>query len=443
VTPVGVHQTTDNVVRGRGPCREIDDHDPPSSLPAASGALSAPIVTSGISEYNRLPPVARVATRAEWLTLIGLWLLLVVQSVGPTTSVFRLAGVPMTHRQITVYCLMGTVLWIALTPLLFMLFDRTPVTGRARVRNFTLRVVTVVVAAACHTVVVRTVMFALVPVMGIDPRFYTTELMSWSSTLQSSFNEELIIVLAHVVLQRVHRSRMQQRRAADLEASLIRAKLHALSKELQPHFLFNTLNGIAALMPDDPRLAEAMIVRLGDLLRITLDEVSGGELALGVELERLDLYLDLQQMRFGPRLTVTRDVARDALEARVPAMVLQPLVENALTHGIGPRPGPGTIGITAYRCGERLRITVDDTGVGLPANLRARESTGLRNTRKRLAVMFPANHRFDIGPGPGGRGTLVTIEIPFRTVAPPELETPPLGVTVSSEPTVTPSSALS
>jgi two-component system LytT family sensor kinase len=404
--------------------------------------MQVAIAHSDVSDCTRLPPVARAATRAEWGTLIALWLILVAQSIGPATSVFRLAGVPITHRQMMVYCFAGTFLWIALTPLLFAAFDRTPVMGRARARNFALRVVITVTAAAVHAEVVRALMLALGPVMDIDPRFYTTELMSWGSSFQTSFNEELVVVLAHVVLQRVHRSRIQQRRAAELEASLVRAKLHALSKELQPHFLFNTLNGIAALVPDDPRLAEAMLVRLADLLRITLDEVSGAELALGVELERLDLYLELQQMRFGPRLSVTRDVAPDVLEARVPAMLLQPLVENALTHGIGPRSGPGRIGITAYRHGERLRITVDDTGVGLPANVRARESTGLRNTRKRLAVMFPANHQFDIGPGPDGRGTLVAIEIPFRTAPPAEIETPQLGVPVSIGTALTPSSAV-
>jgi signal transduction histidine kinase len=386
------------------------------------------MLRSDVSDCSRLPPVARAATRAEWGTLIALWLILVAQSVGPATSVFRLAGVPITHRQMTVYCLSGTFLWIALAPLLFAVFDRTPIMGRARVRNFALRAVVMLGAATLHASAISMLMLALQSPLDIDPRFYTTELTNGSSALQTSFNEELIILLAHAVLQRVHRSRAQERRAAELEASLVRAKLHALSKELQPHFLFNALNGIAALMPEDPRLAEAMLVRLGDLLRITLDEVSGGELTLQMELERLDLYLDLQQMRFGPRLSVARDISPDTLEARVPAMLLQPLVENALTHGIGPRPGPGRIEIAAHRSNERLRITVDDTGVGLPGNVRARESTGLRNTRKRLAVMFPANHHFDIGPGLGGRGTHVAIDIPFRTVVPPEQETPPLGV---------------
>jgi two-component system, LytTR family, sensor kinase len=390
-------------------------------------------VRSDVSECNRLPPVARAATRGEWGTLIAVWLILVAQSIGPATSVFRLAGVPMTHRQMTVYCFAGTFLWIALAPLLFAAFDRTPVMGRARARNFALRVVIIVTAAVVHAEVVRALMVALGPVMDIDPRFYTTELTNWTSSFQASFNEQLIILLAHVVLQRVHRSRIQQRRAAELEASLVRAKLHALSKELQPHFLFNTLNGIAALVRDDPRLAEAMLVRLGDLLRITLDEVSGAELALGIELDRLDLYLELQQMRFGSRLTVARDVAPDVLDARVPAMLLQPLVENALTHGIGPRPGPGSIRIAAQRHDGRLRITIDDTGIGLPADARTRESTGLRNTRKRLAVMFPANHRFDIGAGLDG-GTHVAIEIPFRTSPPTEIETPQLGVPIGFAP---------
>lgn len=220
------------------------------------------------------------------------------------------------------------------------------------------------------------------------------------------------MLLAHVVIQRVHRSRYRQRRAAELEASLARARLHALSKELQPHFLFNTLNGIAALVQEDPRLAEAMLVRLGDLLRVTLDEGREGEISLRLELEHLDLYLDLQQMRFGPRLAVVRDVPPDVLQAQVPAMLLQPLVENALTHGIGPKPGPGEVGITARRMGDRVSITVHDTGRGLSPVVK--ESTGVRNTRARLAAMFSGDYRFALESRGDGQGTLVTIEIPFR-----------------------------
>jgi two-component system LytT family sensor kinase len=395
-----------------------------------------------LSDFNRLPPVAHAATRAEWLALIGVWMLLGLSSVASMVDAFELGGIRVTYSQSAGHVLFDVLLWIALSPLLFRVLDRTPIVRAVWLRNLALRTSLAAGAILGVAALSYAKIFVLGPLVGLDERLYASEHTNWKFTVYHSLHGFVIVLLSHVVLQRVHRNRHRQRRAAELEASLVRAKLHALSKELQPHFLFNTLNGIAALVTDDPRLAEAMLVRLGDLLRITLDEVSGAELALGVELERLDLYLELQEMRFGSRLTVARDVAPDVLEARVPAMLLQPLVENALTHGIGPRPGPGSIRITARRRDDRLRITIDDTGVGLPGDVRSRESTGLRNTRKRLAVMFPANHRFEIGPGVDGRGTHVAIEIPFRTAPPAEVETPQLGVPVSIRPALTPSSAL-
>ena len=203
----------------------------------------------------------------------------------------------------------------------------------------------------------------------------------------------------------------------ETEASLSRAQLHALSVELQPHFLFNTLNAIAALVRADPRTAESMLVKLSDLLRLTLDGTAGGESSLGDEMERLELYVALQQMRFGPRLTVTTAIPDDIRGARVPSMLLQPLVENALTHGIGPKVGPGAIAITGARDGDRLVLSVLDDGVGLPADARSRERIGVGNTRARLATLFPGNHRFELAPVESG-GVRATIDIPLQQAVP-------------------------
>jgi LytS/YehU family sensor histidine kinase len=216
-----------------------------------------------------------------------------------------------------------------------------------------------------------------------------------------------MIVVAHVLLQRWR----EQRQLAALERSLADTRLQALSLQLQPHFLFNTLNGIAALIRLDPRLAEQMIVRLSELLRATLDQSSDGVVPLSVELSHLELYVSLQLMRFGPRLTVMREIDPATELAAVPSMVLQPLVENALTHGIARRVGPARLCLRSRREGEMLVLCVEDDGVGLP-QAPAREGTGIGTTRARLAAMFKGTARLTLRPRAGG-GTIAEVRLPI------------------------------
>jgi two-component system, LytTR family, sensor kinase len=365
-----------------------------------------------VSDFDRLPPIARTTTRAEWVSLVVIWTFLIVRSIEPTTHWLRTTGIPTSHWPVAAHITFEVLVWVLATPFLFMAFDRTPVVRGARVRNFTLRFVLAGLAIVAHAALSRATLFALVSFMGANERLYTSDALDWQATLGYSAEGFGVVLLAHVVIQRIHRSRYRQRRAAELETSLAKAKLHALSNELQPHFLFNTLNGIAALVQEDPRLAETMLVRLGDLLRVTLDDGADGEISLGLELEHLDLYLDLQEMRFGPRLTVVRDIAPDVLKVQVPSMLLQPLVENALTHGIGPKPGPGEVRITARRLVDRVSITIEDTGTGLPPVVG--ESTGIRNTRARLSAMFSTEYHFALESRRDREGTIVTIQIPLR-----------------------------
>jgi two-component system LytT family sensor kinase len=223
-----------------------------------------------------------------------------------------------------------------------------------------------------------------------------------------------LCVTAYLVLQVIHRGRIERRRTREVERSLREARLHALALELQPHFLFNTLNGIAALMRSDPRTAERMVVKLSDLLRLTLESGKSGQLPLGEELRQLELYLGLQQMRHGSRLTVRREVPSELAPARIPAMLLQPLVENALSHGIGGRPGPGTLSLCAWRDGNRLCLSVEDDGVGVPTGGPTCEGIGLSNTRARLGALYPDEHEITIEPRLEG-GTRVLICMPYET----------------------------
>jgi sensor histidine kinase YesM len=203
-------------------------------------------------------------------------------------------------------------------------------------------------------------------------------------------------------------------RAATLEAQMHEARLNALRMELNPHFLYNALNAIAGLVrrQDGPRAVE-MLARLGTLLRLTLERDSGHEVTLGRELELLDLYLDIERTRFSDRLQVDLDVPIETLDALVPAFVLQPLVENAIRHGIAPVLEPGWIRIAASARGGTLAIEIADTGPGIAAEGARSQGVGLRNTRARLAQLYGASAGLRLEHGAGG-GTIATLWLPFR-----------------------------
>ncbi|MBK7998260.1 MAG: histidine kinase [Verrucomicrobia bacterium] len=202
--------------------------------------------------------------------------------------------------------------------------------------------------------------------------------------------------------------------AAALETRLTEARLQALQMQLNPHFLFNTLNAIASLMHKDVDAADRMIVRLSELLRYALDSTNEQEVPLRQELDFLGRYLDIQRARFGERLTIKHEVEDAAKEARVPNLILQPLVENAIEHGLEPQARSGEIVLRAFRRDGRLVLEVEDNGVGLKSGMKPSEGIGLSNTRARLQQLYGASQRLDFVSSPSG-GLMVRIEIPFRS----------------------------
>jgi len=198
-----------------------------------------------------------------------------------------------------------------------------------------------------------------------------------------------------------------------LEARLTQAQLESLKLQLHPHFLFNTLNTITALINTDPRAAERMVSGLSDLLRLSLRSAPEPEVPLERELEVLDRYVEIQTVRFKDRLTVSFHIDPAARRALVPNLILQPLVENAIRHGIAPRAAPGRIEISAARVDGLLALRVTDNGVGGTPGVALREGIGLSNARARLRSLYGAAHRFEAGCGPSG-GFAVSIDIPFR-----------------------------
>jgi two-component system LytT family sensor kinase len=202
-----------------------------------------------------------------------------------------------------------------------------------------------------------------------------------------------------------------EQRVARLQAELTQAQLQALKMQLHPHFLFNTLNSISSYLRTDVEVADEMIGQLGDFLRMTLRNPGTEEIVLEKELEFLKRYLGIEQLRFQDRLDAQFEIDPETLSALVPNFILQPVVENAVRHGISTRSGKGTIRIAAKRQNGQLQILIYDNGPGLPAQIT--EGIGIAATRDRLRRMYGMDGHLDLANQPEG-GALVTLGIPFH-----------------------------
>jgi len=234
--------------------------------------------------------------------------------------------------------------------------------------------------------------------------------------LRAGFNIPIYLTIASLCHAFVYFRRTQQRdrRALELESQLGQARLQTLRMQLQPHFLFNTLNAISTLVQTNPAAAQEMIGSLGQMLRLSLDSGSEPEVPLEEELKFLNCYLEIAQTRFGNRLEVNYDLGPETGNALVPTFILQPLVENAVRHGIEPAAAGGTIEISVRHDGQMLLILIRDSGVGLAAEPSAPGGIGIANTRARLASLYPGWHHFAVRNSAAG-GCVAELEIPFHT----------------------------
>ena len=198
---------------------------------------------------------------------------------------------------------------------------------------------------------------------------------------------------------------------SNLQAQLSRAQFDALRMQLHPHFLFNTLNTISILIDEEPEKANRMLHHLSDLLRFTLEKSGKDEVQLGEEIDYIQRYLKIEQIRFEDRLTVTYDIPEETMGIRIPNLILQPIVENAIKHGIAPSAKSGHIHISSSVSAEDVIITVEDNGAGFPDDDDWNEGIGLSNTRARLDRFSRASDRFKIGIGALG-GARVTLVLP-------------------------------
>lgn len=321
--------------------------------------------------------------------------------VGPTFCIWLLCG----------------TLWFIVTPVLLLLARRAPLDRRRWFRNALLHIVFSVAISLVLLFVfaVLSRAFSLAP-----PQLSLLE--SFRGLLVSSLHAEIVTYWLVIGLTQTidyyRKYRERELRASQLETKLAQARLEALRMQLHPHFLFNTLNSISVLMADDIKAARRMLNRLSDFLRASLAVENRDEVTLKEELEFLQNYLEIEQTRFQDRLSVKMDIEPAVLDARVPHLLLQPLVENAIRHGIAPRAEEGVIQIHATRDNGMVRLSVSDNGVGFGAGADHvfAKGIGLSNTKQRLSQLYGSAHRFEITTAQQA-GFEVTIAIPFREKA--------------------------
>jgi signal transduction histidine kinase len=316
-------------------------------------------------------------------------------------------------------CLLSAYLWAALTPAVVALAKRCMPSRRRWVAP----VGTLLLAAGAAPLVHGTAFQLAYPFLMGFPCVIETQIGALAEMLPLSFLTEFAtfwaIVGATWTVTYAHLSRERALRASQLQTRLARARLEALKTQLHPHFLFNALHSVLPLVFRDADAASRTVRRLSDLLRLSLRNEAYDLLPLSREIEILAVYLEIQRTRFADRLTIALDVPESLGDALVPTLILQPLVENAIKHGIAARPGAGRVEVRARRERDgRLSLLVADDGPG-PSSAERPEGgggVGLRNTRERLALLYGDDHEFAFEGAPG-HGCRVRLSVPYVPVS--------------------------
>ena len=358
-------------------------------------------------------PMALSRRAATALTTFGVFTLIALAFASSNYASYTFKHEPINAWDPIGYAATEWYLWALLCPLIFAVARRWPLTADTWPRRWVAYLLTWLV---CHLVIASVYIVlerqwgtATIRAMPLDNMvlLYFTKRIAFSLLVFTA-----IVVVAHTMdLYRRYRDR--ERRTLQLETQLTRAQLEALKNQLHPHFLFNTLNTISALIHRDVEAADRVVSRLGDLLRLSLQE-GEQEVTLAQELSFLQHYLDIQHTRFQDRLRVEQDVEPGLLDALVPSLILQPLVENAVRHAIEPRSAAGLIAIRARRANGRISLEVSDDGPGMsPLKSGGCAGIGLNNTRARLEQLYGSEQRFTLANRDEG-GVLVRMEFPFR-----------------------------
>jgi LytS/YehU family sensor histidine kinase len=290
-----------------------------------------------------------------------------------------------------------------------------PLRGTRRSRHLLLRVLGALALMPVASWISATATLSAGKTFGIAPDIIAAIVPGYPEQLFWASCAVVGASLAYLVLRRLHAARDLEQRNAELRRLAVEAQLSALAAEVRPHFLFNALNNLAELVHQDPARAEQMVLHLSSLLQATLTHGRQRTVSLAEELEQVNHYLAVQQMRFEDRLQMSQIVDAAALTARVPPMLLQPLVENAVVHGIEGRVGASRLHISVRATDGTLAIQVDDDGPGPGGSSHAGTGTGLRNVRDRLAALYGDAARAELMSRAGG-GASMRVQLPLAPV---------------------------
>ena len=350
---------------------------------------------------------------ADFLAIFGFWTFLALLSAASRLLDPRGFGFRgMSPAGPVLLAFIESWLWALMTPAIFWLGSRVGLERRALLwRILLLFGVGIIVSIVVYLVlaVARDQIFGTValrrrpfqPRLEIATFRFVPQLLFYFGVVAAGFAREYFL-----------RTRQQQAHAALLQAQLAEARLEALRTQMNPHFLFNTLHAVSAMVERDPSGVRKMIARLSELLRHTTDAHAADLVPLRDELELLGRYIEIMEIRFQGRLRIERRIDPATLEARVPNLILQPIVENALEHGASRLKGEGLIEISSERRGEQLVLSVRDNGPGLREQMQA--GVGVGNTRARLAQLYGSAGTLTLTSPPEG-GTVAEIALPFRT----------------------------
>ncbi len=356
----------------------------------------------------------------KWAAIVAVWVMLGVIYAGPIYFEVRAEGMDHAAWRIFSWGILTWLAWAPLTPAIIWLARRYSLVEDTWKRNLLIHLPAFFLISAAHSAAATAITLRIKPFdnMGSSPFAFWPRFLS---RLQGSLGPDLLVYGAVIgtfyAFDYYRKYREREFQASRLEAQLAQAQLDSLRMQLHPHFLFNTLNSIVGLVRDNKNSAAvSMLVGLSDLLRHALEHSARHEVELREELNFIKLYLKIQEMRFSDRLQIEFDIDPATTRALVPNLILQPLTENALRHGIGRSAESGLVGISSAVTNGHLRLTVYDNGAGLPDDWQMKGSTGigLANTVARLQQLYDDNHEFDIRNRDGG-GVEVVILIPMRT----------------------------
>jgi signal transduction histidine kinase len=362
------------------------------------------------------------ATRPKWSLIVLVWLIPAAVALLQAVAGYLLRG---TLKEEWFWALMQIprwLTWVPITPIVFYAADRFPFRRDRLARSTWTHLGLALMIAVVIEVLWLQISFLIQSYLEPEAlaRMQNNRAEVYSVAVLSRLLGDAFIyaaVLGVATTLGYHRQfRERELRAAQLEAQLALAQVQALKMQVHPHFLFNTLHAVTVLIREDPAGATRVVTRLGDLLRLTLSRATTAQVSFRRELEILTLYLEIERTRFQDRLEIAYDVQPNTLGALVPDLILQPLVENAIRHGVSPNAGTGRIEVRSLRDGDWLTLEIRDNGAGLAEGHGRPEGIGLTTTRARLERLYGPQQELTLENLPAG-GCVARIRIPYQPAA--------------------------